>query len=79
MLKFIEITDYIQYLSKKGFLTSDHTFPIKKITLKEKVNEINNFNNLLDIYNKYPSNHFEKVNLQQINNRIKLEDSIWTI
>jgi len=79
LLKFIEITDYIQYLSKKGFLTSDHTFPIKKIKLKEKVNEINNFNNLLDIYNKYPSNHFEKVNLQQINNRIKLEDSIWTI
>ena len=78
LLKFIEITDYIQYLSRKGFLTSHSPFPIKKITLKEKINEINNFTKLLDVYNNYPSNHFEKVSLEQINDRIKLEDSIWT-
>ena len=35
-------------------------------------------NELLDIYNKYPSNHFEKVSLKQIADRVKLEDSIWT-
>ena len=78
LLKFIEITDYIQYLSKKGFLISHSPFPIKKITLKEKINEISNFTKLLDVYNNYPSNHFEKVSLEQINDRIKLEDSIWT-
>ena len=78
LLKFIDITDYIQYLSKKGFLIADHTFPIKKVTLKEKVNDISNFNELLEVYNEYPSNHFEKVNLQQINNRITIENTIWT-
>ena len=58
------------YIECKSCLGKRFQEKILKIKLKEKVNEINNFNNLLDIYNKYPSNHFEKVNLQQINNRI---------
>ena len=79
LLKFIEITDYIQYLSKKSFLISDNPFPIKKITLREKLNEISNFKELLDVYNNYPSNHFEKISFQQINDRAVLEDNLWTI
>jgi len=79
LLKFIEITDYIQYLSKKGFLISNNPFPIKKITLREKLNEISNFRELLDVYNNYPSNHFEKISFQQINDRAVLEDNLWTI
>ena len=78
LLKFIEITDYIQYLSKKGFLISNNPFPIKKITLKEKLNDISNFTALLDVYNNYPSNHFEKVSLKQLADRVKLEDKLWT-
>jgi len=79
LLKFIEITDYIQYLSKKSFLISDNPFPIKKITLREKLNEISNFKELLYVYNNYPSNHFEKISFQQINDRAVLEDNLWTI
>ena len=56
-----------------------HKFPIKKITLREKLNEISNFKELLDVYNNYPSNHFEKISFQQINDRAVLEDNLWTI
>ena len=65
-------------MSKKGFLVSDNPFPIKKITLKEKLNDISNFTALLDVYNNYPSNHFEKVSLKQLADRVKLEDKLWT-
>jgi len=79
LLKFIEITDYIQYLSKKGLLDIKKPFPIKKITLREKLNEISNFRELLDVYNNYSSNHFEKISFQQINDRAVIEDNLWTI
>lgn len=79
LLKFMEITDYLQYLTRYDLLVADNRFPIKKITLKEKIAEITNFEHLLDIYNKYPSNHFEKVTKQDIEDRIKLEQVLWTI
>jgi len=75
----MEITDYLQYLTRYDLLVADNRFPIKKITLKEKIAEITNFEHLLEIYNKYPSNHFEKVTKQDIENRIKLEEVLWTI
>ena len=36
-----------------------------------------NFTELLDIYNNYPSNHFEKINENQIKDRAIKEDSFW--
>ena len=79
LLKFIEITDYIDFLNQQNLLIHRHKFPIKKITLREKLNEISNFKELLDVYNNYPSNHFEKISFQQINDRAVLEDNLWTI
>ena len=66
-------------MSKKGLLDIKKPFPIKKITLREKLNEISNFRELLDVYNNYSSNHFEKISFQQINDRAVIEDNLWTI
>jgi hypothetical protein len=79
LLKFIDITDYIDFLNLQELLIHRNKFPLKKITLSEKIKDISNFTELLDTYNNYPSNHFEKITLQQINNRAMLEDNLWTI
>ena len=79
LLKFMEITDYLQYLTRDDLVVADNRFPIKKITLKEKIEEITNFNHLLEIYNNYPSNHFEKITKQDIKDRVIAEELLWTI
>jgi hypothetical protein len=79
LLKFIDIIDYIDLLINKNLLPHNKTikFPFKKITLSEKIKDISNFTELLDIYNNYPSNHFEKINENQIKDRAIKEDSFW--
>ena len=79
LLKFIELSDYIDFLVQKDLLASKRKFPFKKITLSEKIKDIDNFTELLDVYNNYPSNHFKKVTKDDITNRVKKEYKLWTI
>ena len=79
LLKFIELSDYIDFLVHQDLLVSKNKFPYKKITLSEKIKDIDNFIELLDVYNNYPSNHFKKVTKDDITNRIKKEYKLWTI
>jgi hypothetical protein len=80
LLHFIDISDYLDYLIRYNFITTyERKFPFKKITLSEKIKDISNFTELLDVYNNYPSNHFEKISFEQIKNRAMLEDTLWTI
>ena len=58
-------------------LIADSAFPIKKLTLKEKTDNILNFKELLDIYNNYQSNHFTKITESQITSRIEKEQLFW--
>jgi len=78
LLHFIDISDYLDYLIRYNFITTyERKFPYKKITLSEKLKDIDNFTELLDVYNNYPSNHFEKINENQIKDLIIKEDSFW--
>jgi len=79
LLKFIELSDYIDFLVHRDLLVSKNKFPYKKITLSEKIKDIDNFTELLDVYNSYPSNHFKKVTKDDIINRIEQEYKLWTI
>lgn len=78
LLEFIEMNDYIQYLSQKQFLIPERPFPFKKITLQEKFNSIKNLTYLHDIYCKYPSNHLEQVSFEELQTRALKEDLFWT-
>ncbi len=77
LLHFIEVNDFLDYLVRYELLTYQRKFPYKKITLGEKLKDIDNFTELLDVYNNYPSNHFEKINENQIKELIIKEDSFW--
>jgi hypothetical protein len=77
LTNYININYYIQDLVDNSLLLPD-AFPIKKLTLKEKTDNILNFKELLDIYNNYPSNHFNKLTESQITNRIEKEQIFWT-
>ena len=79
LLHFIDITDYIDFLSQQNLLVHRHKFPLKKITLSEKIKDISNFTELLDVYNNYPSNHFEKVTKKDLIHRKKKEYELWNI
>jgi len=81
LLKFMDITDYIDFLSHQNLLPPNKKFkfPLKKFTLSEKIKDIDNFTELLDIYNSYPSNHLKKVTKDDIINRIEQEYLIWSV
>ena len=78
VFNYINVNEQIQELVNNNLLPPMGPFPIKKITLEEKTNKIVNFKELLDIYNKYPSNHFVKISEKQITNRIQKEQLFWT-
>ena len=77
----MDITDYINFLTHQNLLPPNKKFkfPLKKFTLSEKIKDISNFTELLDIYNNYPSNHLKKVTKDDIINRIEQEYLIWSI
>jgi hypothetical protein len=77
VFNYININEQIQELVNNKLLPTMASFPIKKITLEEKTNKIANFKELLDIYNKYPSNHFAKISEEQVANRIQEEQLFW--
>ena len=80
LLHFIDISDYLDYLIRYNFITTyERKFPFKKITLSEKIKDISNFTELLDVYNNYPSNHFEKVTKKDLIHRKKKEYELWNI
>ena len=78
LVNYINIQDNIQNLIDNSLIPIDNAFPIKKITLEEKIKSITNFHKLLDIYNKYPSNHFTKITEEHIYNRVTKEQTFWT-
>jgi len=73
----IKTTDYLTFLAEKDLLYDMSSLPVKKITLNEKINTIINFNELLDRYNNYPSNHFRKVDKKELIIRAQEEDAFW--
>ena len=78
LANYIKVNYYIQDLTTSRLLPTETAFPIKKITLKEKIDNILNFKELLDIYNNYQSNHFTKLPEDQITSRIEKEQIFWT-
>ena len=78
MLNYININENIQDLVASGLLGKQNSFPIKKVTLKEKTKNIKNFKELLHTYNNYPSNHFVKITEEQLETRIEKEQIFWT-
>lgn len=76
LFEFLDLNDFTNSLIENGYLTS--TMPLKKITLQEKKESVSNFYTLLDIYNNYPSNLFEKVSKNDIESRCQRENIFWT-
>ena len=77
LANYIKVNYYVQDLIANELLIADSAFPIKKLTLKEKTDNILNFKELLDIYNNYQSNHFTKITESQITSRIEKEQLFW--
>jgi hypothetical protein len=75
---YINVNYCVQDLVANRLLPAEAAFPIKKITLKEKTDNILNFKELLDIYNNYQSNHFTKLTEDQLISRIEKEQLFWT-
>lgn len=75
---YINVNYCVQDLVANRLLATFNVFPIKKLTLKEKTDNILNFKELLDIYNNYQSNHFTQLTENQIISRIEKEQLFWT-
>lgn len=69
-------SDFLERISNLEKIYPDFPFrvPHKKFTLSEKKGYVLNFDDLLQIYSTYSSNHLEKVTSEDLEKRIALED-----
>jgi hypothetical protein len=77
LVNIITINDCANALLANNLYHENTSIPIKKITLAEKLARITNFNELLDTYNTYPSNHFTNISKNELDSRIEKEQNFW--